>query len=853
MISVIKAAVPTPARPWLRGLQNRFSGNPSHGLVRFGSLRRLSPICDEFGFSRGRPIDRYYIEQFLLEYATDIKGRVLEIAENYYTAKFGGDRVSRSDVLYPLEEHTEATIIADLTGAEQIPDNIFDCIILTQTLPFIYDIRAALKTLYRILKPGGVLLTTNPGIDRVHVESMQLWGQYWRFTDLSVRRLLEDSFLSQNIKMKTYGNVLTATAFLQGIAAEELNNAELDHHDPNYQVLIASRSVKSLGGAGLAGHNDSFVRGDGRAFEQGFLKERSANLIAPFLTDQYGLHLINPPTLMRGGMESVVWSVQSNQGSWVLKIFGTHQGSFERIQEEVLLYEYLNRNGLRAPHVLLTRQGGYVAKLCVEGTTFCAFLMRFEELRECHAANIKEDEMLEIARTQARMHDVLRRYSDNENFARVTRYRPTGRAFSKLLESPYAPMLSAEELAELKMIDRKMFDYASRFKQDNSLTESTLHGDMRLEHAQFLPDGRVYLFDFADRSRGLVAYGLAVMLSHLYCDDKITFARWEELRTWLLKGYTSICELSEEDQAAIKPLLVIRLLEEVAYLSERARVAVDLVDAEGLKRRYKLADCILKDFQAPPKQKESHLRAITKPVKNLIPQSARLWVRKQQRNFAVNPPVGWVRFGNLRRLEPIDQSLGFSRGQPVDRYYIERFLSEHRDDIKGQVLEIGDATYTRKFGGDQVSQSFVLNVMGTGSKNEIVADLQSADHLQGEMYDCIICAQTLPCIYDLEASVRTLHRLLKPGGILLATNPGCAPIHAETMRVWGQYWRFTSLAIRRLLETRFTPQNIAIKTYGNVLVATAFVQGIAAGELSRKELDYHDPNFEVSIVSRSLK
>lgn len=257
---------------------------------------------------------------------------------------------------------------------------------------------------------------------------------------------------------------------------------------------------------------------------------------------------------------------------------------------------------------------------------------------------------------------------------------------------------------------------------------------------------------------------------------------------------------------------------------------------------------------------EPHLCAMDL-LKNLIPLQLRVWLRQQQRRYAVSPPVGWVRLGSLRRLEPICADFGFSRGSPVDRYYIEQFLAEHASDIQGNVLEVGDDYYTKKFGGDRVTSSDILfaegNPNATMVRNlpgaTIVADLVSADHVASNKFDCIICTQTLLCIYDLQAAVRTLHRILKPGGILLTTNPGIGRLDAFTMERWGQFWRFTSLSIRRLLEGSFQPENVTVRTYGNVLAATASLQGIAAEELRKKDLDYRDPGYQVSIAARAVK
>lgn len=193
------------------------------------------------------PLDRYYIENFLFSQREGIKGRVLEVQDNTYTMRFGGDRITQSDILHAPMGNIDpsVSIVADLTRAENIPSNSFDCIILTQTLQFIYDMRSAIETVSRILKPGGVLLLTVPGISQISREDMDLWGEYWRFTQLSAQRLFEEVFPPEEIEVKSYGNVLTATAFLYGLATKELQPSELDFHDPNYEVIITVKAVKS--------------------------------------------------------------------------------------------------------------------------------------------------------------------------------------------------------------------------------------------------------------------------------------------------------------------------------------------------------------------------------------------------------------------------------------------------------------------------------------------------------------------------------------------------------------------------------------------------------------------------------
>lgn len=247
MIDRMTGIMPQSLRRWLRSKQREHRLQwPRAGTVDFGGLRRLAPVSQVFGLDRGLPVDRYYIEKFLAANAADIRGRVLEMGDPFYTRKFGGDRVAKSDVLHVVEGNPQATVVADLTCADHIPTDSFDCIILTQTLQMIYDYRAALRHLHRILRPGGVLLMTTHGISRVaRREGVDDWGEYWHFTSQSLKRLFGELFPPSNVKIDVYGNVLAALASLHGFAADELETHELDHLDPNYEILLSVRAVKA--------------------------------------------------------------------------------------------------------------------------------------------------------------------------------------------------------------------------------------------------------------------------------------------------------------------------------------------------------------------------------------------------------------------------------------------------------------------------------------------------------------------------------------------------------------------------------------------------------------------------------
>jgi peptidoglycan/xylan/chitin deacetylase (PgdA/CDA1 family) len=213
--------------------------------VEFGDLRRTAPISPVWGLDRGIPLDRYYIHRFLERHKSDIRGCVLEVKDPGYTRAFGDDRVTASDVLDVDPTNTRATLVVDLSHAETIADDTYDCFILTQTLGVIYDVAGALRHAVRILKPGGVLLCTLPAAGRISYEE-GLDGDYWRFTEASVRRLFAEVLPPGTFEVNGYGNVLACTAFLYGLAPHELSADELDTVDPYFPVVYTVRAVKPL-------------------------------------------------------------------------------------------------------------------------------------------------------------------------------------------------------------------------------------------------------------------------------------------------------------------------------------------------------------------------------------------------------------------------------------------------------------------------------------------------------------------------------------------------------------------------------------------------------------------------------
>ncbi len=212
--------------------------------VSFGDLSGPLPLSDNMGFSRGSPIDRFFIERFLARHQGDICGRVLEVGDNRYTKKFGADRVSVSDVVDVRADNPQASIIADLQTATDIPSDSFDCIILTQVLIYMDDVEAALATVLRILKPGGVALITVPGISQICSDPEEASKWNWSFYPRTFQRLLAKFFDPKKLIVEGYGNLKTTIGFLAGLAQEDIENDDYLLQDHRYPLIVAARATK---------------------------------------------------------------------------------------------------------------------------------------------------------------------------------------------------------------------------------------------------------------------------------------------------------------------------------------------------------------------------------------------------------------------------------------------------------------------------------------------------------------------------------------------------------------------------------------------------------------------------------
>ncbi len=232
---------------------------------------------------------------------------------------------------------------------------------------------------------------------------------------------------------------------------------------------------------------------------------------------------------------------------------------------------------------------------------------------------------------------------------------------------------------------------------------------------------------------------------------------------------------------------------------------------------------------------------VLKKILSRLPESARARLYRVYR-----PRLGYLMFP---RTTPISRSYWTDRGGTIDRYFIESFLKENADLVHGDCLEIRSPDYIHRFGHD-VTRADVLDIDRANARATIYGDLQRLEGVADNSFDCVIVTQTLQYIPDLDAAVKEILRITKPGGAALLTVPS---LQKRDLEGYQEYWRFTAIGTAHLFRKYFPPANVEVKTWGNVLSGMAFWIGLAQEELKPTQLDKHDPMYPCTISVRAIK
>ncbi len=209
-----------------------------YGIIDAISKMDWLPVSEQFATERGTPIDRYYIDVFLAKNRQYIKGDVLEIEDNTYTQRFGGNHYNSSIVMDVNKKNEKIDFNANLETGEGIKESIADCFICTQTLMYIYDIQAAAHNIIKMLKPGGIALITCSGLSQNSRRCMESYGAYWGFNEASLKRIFINTNGAEVIESGTYGNVKTVSAHIIGLCIEDIDESDFYVNDVCYPLIV---------------------------------------------------------------------------------------------------------------------------------------------------------------------------------------------------------------------------------------------------------------------------------------------------------------------------------------------------------------------------------------------------------------------------------------------------------------------------------------------------------------------------------------------------------------------------------------------------------------------------------------
>jgi len=324
------------------------------------------------------------------------------------------------------------------------------------------------------------------------------------------------------------------------------------------------------------------------------VRDITDDVIDKKLRTSYG---ITPTHIKRfsRGTENVAWRIESNAGNIIAKLFGGEESTIETVSEEVELYNYINKKGrpfdIRAPRIVYDSNDAPVRSV----QNFPLILMKYEIARKLFPSTITHDEVTALSKAIAHMHRILKNKMKDYKKLDYTNWNLDYNkdAYETLINSPNVKEYSVSEVNQYKQVTAKIVSCLEKKKYPDELNESLIHSDIAFEHIRVLQDRSFYFFDWTDRQRGPVARELSVLLFHAYREGDIDFKRLEELRKWILEGYTKVSKLDYTDIGVIVPFMFRRCLDEVKYLSNLAIEIGATVDVSGIRRRYELASRLI--------------------------------------------------------------------------------------------------------------------------------------------------------------------------------------------------------------------------------------------------------------------
>ncbi|AHJ26917.1 methyltransferase domain-containing protein [Nodularia spumigena CS-584] len=214
-------------------------------------------------------------------------------------------------------------------------------------------------------------------------------------------------------------------------------------------------------------------------------------------------------------------------------------------------------------------------------------------------------------------------------------------------------------------------------------------------------------------------------------------------------------------------------------------------------------------------------------------------VEKLETIGLLSPATGSIDWGDLKKAVPICQAFGLTRGKPVDRYYLGKFIAEIKSQIVGNILEIGGTPKDKDFYQINPGTSYKILNIEAGAGVDIVGDVHDVSIIKPESFDSVIIFNVLEHCYAPWIAVENILTWLKPGGKCFAMVPSAIRLHATP----ADYWRPLPDAFTYIFR-EYSQQQLYV--YGNPTSAIASYHGIAVEELTTAELDAFHPDYPVA-------
>ena len=153
------------------------------------------------------------------------------------------------------------------------------------------------------------------------------------------------------------------------------------------------------------------------------------------------------------------------------------------------------------------------------------------------------------------------------------------------------------------------------------------------------------------------------------------------------------------------------------------------------------------------------------------------------------------------------------------RAQIAQALAQHGR-TRMRVLDVGcrDRPYEPLFA--PFASEYIGVDLAEGPSVDVVADARSLPLEDGSV-DCVVSTQTLQYFEQPEASVREFARVLRRGGLLLASTHGVGFVDRSAV----DRWRWTHHGLRELFGDDGDWTDVAVHPAGGVLSAAAYLLG----------------------------